>query len=110
MKLFEVKPHYAALVTFDYPYPAVADSPCILWMGRLNSNGYALPPLGEDGSQLYYNVHKEAWIVEFGPASIPEGWQLDHLCRRRSCINIIHLEPVTTATNNARRIMARGKH
>jgi hypothetical protein len=31
--------------------------------------------------------------------SIPEGADLDHLCRVRCCVNPCHLEPVTTAVN-----------
>ncbi|MGI9502698.1 MAG: HNH endonuclease [Geminicoccaceae bacterium] len=35
-------------------------------------------------------------------SAIPEGLELDHLCRVRCCVNPIHLEPVTTRTNNLR--------
>lgn len=38
------------------------------------------------------------WMV--GP--IPEGMQLDHLCRRKDCVNPHHLEPVTRAENQRR--------
>jgi hypothetical protein len=36
----------------------------------------------------------------FGP--IPDGLQLDHLCRVRCCVNPNHLEPVTAKENTLR--------
>jgi DNA-binding XRE family transcriptional regulator len=33
---------------------------------------------------------------------IPEGLQLDHLCRVRCCVNPAHLEPVTNRENSHR--------
>lgn len=33
---------------------------------------------------------------------IPDGLQLDHLCRVRHCVNPDHLEPVTQSENNRR--------
>ena len=34
---------------------------------------------------------------------IPEGLTLDHVCKRRSCINIAHLDLVTMSENSKRR-------
>jgi len=33
---------------------------------------------------------------------IPDGLQLDHLCRNRCCVNPWHLDPVTNRTNSIR--------
>lgn len=42
-------------------------------------------------------AHRFAWEVLRGP--IPQGMQLDHLCRNRRCVNPEHLEVVTPRTN-----------
>lgn len=42
-------------------------------------------------------LYRHNWIEKNGP--VPEGMELDHLCRNRWCINPDHLEPVTHAEN-----------
>jgi len=69
---------------------------CWLWTGRLNGSGYAEMKL--DGR--YQMAHRVAYQEIVGP--IPEGMQLDHLCRVRHCVNPAHLEPVTSRENTIR--------
>jgi hypothetical protein len=68
-------------------------TPCHLWMGKLQSQGYAQ----ETRDRRCYLVHRERYEREVGP--IPEGLHIDHLCRVPHCVRPSHLEPVTNAEN-----------
>jgi len=48
-------------------------------------------------------AHAAAYVHCIG--AVPEGLELDHLCRNRACVNPTHLEPVTHSVN-----MRRGQH
>lgn len=56
-----------------------------------------------DGIQVNQYAHRVAYAHLVGP--IPDGMQLDHLCRNRTCVNPDHLEPVS-AQENVRRARA----
>jgi hypothetical protein len=65
---------------------------CWLWEGA-TTNGYASMWL--DGLRVY--GHRKAYELAKGP--IAANRQIDHLCRRRNCVNPDHLEAVTQRTN-----------
>lgn len=69
---------------------------CWLWTAARNQNGYGR---FWDGVRL---VQAHRWSYEYHVGAIPEGLQLDHLCRVRHCVNPEHLEPVTHAENGRR--------
>lgn len=72
------------------------DDECWPWRGRLNSGGYGR--IAVNG--LCIRVHRFAYELMVGP--IPEGLVIDHLCRNRSCVNPLHLEPVSAIENTKR--------
>lgn len=72
---------------------------CWNWTGSRVPDGYGVMPIGKrpDGKKKYSVVHR--WTYEQLVGPIPEGLQLDHLCRNTSCVNPAHLEPVTCQVN-----------
>ncbi|WP_414630996.1 HNH endonuclease signature motif containing protein [Alcanivorax jadensis] len=52
-------------------------------------------------------VKAHRFSYETFESPIPEGMQLDHLCRVRNCVNPRHLEPVTNRENVRRGFAAR---
>lgn len=66
---------------------------CWIWKGRINYAGYGQTYW--EGRAWY--IHRAVWVDVNGP--VPDGLDLDHLCRVRSCCNPAHLEPVTRAEN-----------
>ena len=66
---------------------------CWLWQGARDSKGYGHFGLG--GRTL--RVHR--FVYELVHGAVPDGHDLDHLCRVRHCANPAHLEPVTRREN-----------
>lgn len=54
----------------------------------------------EQLSDSGYGPHRGIYVAVLGP--VPEGLELDHLCRNRACVNPGHLEPVPRVVNLAR--------
>ena len=77
---------------------------CWEWRGRgANTYGTAF----QDGGKAWL-PHR--WSYTYLRADIPEGLELDHLCRNRVCVNPWHLEPVTRSENAKRTFQAAEHH
>lgn len=85
-------------------YEIHPETGCWEWTGRVDRYGYGKVDVSLGGRNRQTGAHRAAWIVHHGP--ILGALQLDHLCRNRRCINPLHLEPVTSAENTRRGVVA----
>jgi hypothetical protein len=74
----------------------IRPSGCVEWTGY-KLKGYGR--IRRDGKTVVY-THRA--MYELCEGAIPEGTELDHLCRNPACANVAHLEPVTHKVNMAR--------
>lgn len=66
---------------------------CWWWTGAKTPEGYGQVVI----AGKIVGAHRHAYELAVGP--IPDGLQLDHLCRKPSCVRPDHLEPVTRRVN-----------
>lgn len=66
---------------------------CCIWIGAQDRDGYGI--VWNNGKR------RQAHIVSYEHfvGLVPEGMELDHLCRKRACVNWHCLEPVTHREN-----------
>jgi hypothetical protein len=76
---------------------------CLVWTGK-SSGGY--PQIKLDGKMK--QVYRVAYEINRG--SIPEGMEIDHLCRNPACFRVEHLEAVTPQENKRRQGITAEEH
>lgn len=72
--------------------------PCWLWTASKTGNGYG--KIWWTAEQRLVPAHRVVYELLVGP--IPDGMELDHLCRTPACVNPEHLEPVSHRINMLR--------
>lgn len=66
---------------------------CILWNGSMGDSGYGRVKR----NKKWVGAHRIAYL--FKNKVIPSGFEIDHLCRNRRCVNPEHLEAVSHRDN-----------
>lgn len=94
--------HLATSIALALLVEEVTERSCWHWPGNKTDRGYARISLNGKMRRLARVV----FVAAKGP--IPEGREIDHLCRERDCINPAHLEAVTQIENNRRSMSPTG--
>ena len=70
---------------------------CVEWTGPRDRYGYGSFSVVVDGRRRYTGSHRVSWLAFKG--DIPGELVIDHLCRNRLCINVDHMDLVTSLEN-----------
>ncbi len=74
-------------------------TPCRIFDGPTDTGGYGYVTIGHKsiGAHLY------VWRRDVGP--VPDGKEIDHVCRVRNCINTGHMRTVTHQINTTENVV-----
>lgn len=88
----------------DFPPPTPQPTPCVLWQGPVDRDGYGRRKATRPGSDTVVAVGVHRWIVEkvLGRRLRPDQLIM-HLCDNRLCYRHDHLRIGTIQENNADR-------
>lgn len=85
---------------FESKVERIPFSTCWYWVGARLPRGYG--KLGAPGRRNgWLLAHRVSYDLHKG--GVPEGLEVDHLCREPSCVNPDHLEAVTRRENERRK-------
>lgn len=73
-------------------------SGCLEWTSSVSAAGY--PHMRVHGRTV--STHRLAWVLHHNK-EIPDGYEIDHVCKNKLCVNAEHLEAVTRRENMRRR-------
>lgn len=81
---------------------------CWPWMAARDRLGYGKISAGRRKSNGGRDIKAHRFAYETLRGAVPDGLELDHLCRNASCVNPEHLEPVTHQENMLRGVDVSG--
>ena len=90
------------LERFEEKFIPEPNSGCWLWLADVNHKGYGRFRVGKK------KPHAHRVSYELYKGSIPDGFDIDHLCRNHQCVNPDHLEAVTRGENLRRGLGNKG--
>jgi len=74
-------------------YTVNSETGCWEWRHAVNRHGYGMVWRGG------HKIHAHRFFFQELVGPIPDGFDVDHLCRNRRCVNPAHLEAVPRAVN-----------
>lgn len=80
-----------------HEYDVDPETGCWIWAKQLVGGRYGRKWVGGRG------VMAHIWYYEQANGPVPEGLEIDHLCRVKACVNPAHLEAVSRTVNRQRR-------
>src|SRR5438105_7122344 len=89
----ESQPHFSE--RFWSKVDRGGDADCWSWLASKDRDGYGFFCVSKDRPDD--RAYRVAYRLLVGP--IPNGLELDHLCRNPGCVNPTHLEPVSHRVN-----------
>lgn len=84
-------------------YAQITEKGCWIWHGYISPTGYGYFNVKDSKNRFKWRgvlAHRWSYLHFIGP--IPDGMEIDHLCRVRFCVNPDHLDLVTRLENSRR--------